>query len=95
MNNTAFAVDCKETTISQTIPRMETIKNTAKIFGLPEYLVRQKVLSGEIVAISSGRRYLVNIDKFADYLNSNKLPAPAKQDEPTEQTGIRAIPVNV
>ena len=96
MNNTAFAVNCKpEITVSRTVPRMETIKNTAKLFGLPEHLVRQKVLSGEVVAISAGRRYLVNVDRFAEYLNTNKLPAPDGQDEHAEQTGIRPIPVNL
>lgn len=96
MTNPEFAVDCKpEITVSRTVPRMETIKNTAKLFGLPEHLVRQKVLSGEVVAISAGRRYLVNVDKFADYLNSNKLYAPDNQDEPAEHTGIRPIPINI
>ena len=50
------------------IPRMETIENTAKLFGLPKHLVRSKVLSGEIVAVQVGRKYLVNVDKFAEYL---------------------------
>ncbi|MDE5993506.1 MAG: helix-turn-helix domain-containing protein [Oscillospiraceae bacterium] len=96
MNNTSFAVDCKpEITVSRAVPRMETIKNTAKLFGLPEHLVRQKVLSGEVVAISAGRRYLVNVDKFADYLNSNKLPAPNDWDEPAEHSGIYPIPVKL
>lgn len=96
MSNPAFTVDYEsEITVSRTVPRMETIKNTAKLFGLPEYLVRQKVLSGEVVAISSGRRYLVNVDRFAEYLNTNKLPAPDEQDEPAEQTGIRPIPVKL
>lgn len=89
MNNTNF------TDGSRTVPRMETIKNTAKLFGLPEHLVRQKVLSGEVVAISAGRRYLVNVDKFADYLNSNKLSAPNERDKPAEQSGIRPIPVKL
>lgn len=88
MNNMAVAVECKEATI----PHMATIKEAAKIFGLPEHLVRRKVLNGEVVAISAGRRYLVNVDRFAEYLNTNKLPAPYEQDE---QTGIRPIPVNL
>lgn len=96
MNSPAFAVNCKpEITVSRHVPHMETIKNTAKLFGLPEHLVRQKVLSGEVVAISAGRRYLVNVDKFAEYLNSNKLPSPDKQDEPAEYTGIRPVPVKL
>lgn len=96
MSNTAIAVNCKpKITVRKHVPHMETIKNTAKLFGLPEHLVRQKVLSGEVVAISAGRRYLVNVDKFAEYLNSNKLLAPDKQDEPAEYTGIRPVPVKI
>ncbi len=96
MNNSAFAVNrTPEITVSRAVPRMETIKNTAKMFGLPEHLVRQKVLSGEVIAISAGRRYLVNVDKFADYLNSNKLAAPDEQNKPVEQSGIYPIPVKI
>lgn len=96
MNDTTFAVDCKpDISVSRRVPQMETIKNTAKLFGLPEHLVRQKVLSGEVVAISAGRRYLVNVDKFADYLNSNKLSAPDEQDKPAERSGIYPIPVEL
>lgn len=96
MSNLAFAVARKpKITVSRHVPHMETIKNTAKLFGLSEHLVRQKVLSGEVVAISAGRRYLVNVDKFAEYLNSNKLPSPDKQDEPTEYTGIRSVSVRL
>lgn len=65
------------------VPRMETIKKTAEIFGLPVHFVRQKVLLGEIVAVRAGKRFLVNIDRFADYLNSNTVAeiAPHRSDE--------------
>lgn len=43
------------------VPRMETIKRTAEIFGLPVHFVRQKVNSGEVVAVRAGRRFLVNV----------------------------------
>lgn len=96
MCNPAFAFDCKpEITVTRTVPQMATIQETARLFGLPEHLVRQKVLNGEVVAISAGRRYLVNVDKFADYLNSNKLSAPNEQDKSAEHSGIRPIPVNL
>lgn len=55
------------------IPRMRTIKQTAEIFGLPTHFVRQKVTNGEVVAVRAGRRFLVNIDRFADYLNSSTV----------------------
>lgn len=52
------------------IPQMESIKRTAEIFGLPVHFVRQKVSSGEVVAVQAGRKFLVNVDRFAEYLNS-------------------------
>ena len=55
------------------IPRMETIKKTAELFGLPVHFVRCKVSSGEVVAVRAGRRFLVNVDKFAEYLNSSTI----------------------
>lgn len=54
-------------------PRMLGIKETAEVFGLPVHFVRQKAASGEIVAVKAGRRYLINADRFADYLNSNVI----------------------
>lgn len=59
------------------IPRMETIKNTAALFNLPVHFVRQKVNSGEIVAVRAGNKYLVNIDKFAEYLNTGTAKSEA------------------
>ncbi len=50
------------------IPKMETIKRTAELFGLPVHFVRTKVASGEVVAVRAGKRFLVNVDKFAEYL---------------------------
>lgn len=52
------------------VPRMRTIKQTAEIFGLPVHFVREKVSAGEVVAVRAGRRFLVNIDRFAEYLNT-------------------------
>ena len=56
------------------IPRMRTIKETAELFDLPVHFVRQKVNDGEIVAVRAGRRFLVNVDKLAEYLDSNTIP---------------------
>lgn len=55
------------------IPRMRTIKETAEIFGLPVHFVREKVSAGEVVAVRAGRRFLVNVDKLAEYLNTCKV----------------------
>lgn len=64
--------------INTPIPRMATIRDTAKLFGLPEYFIRRKVLSGEIVAVSTGRKYLVNVDRFAEYLNTHTEGTPSQ-----------------
>ena len=76
------------------IPRMETVKTTAKMFGLAEHFVRQLVLSGKIVAVKAGRKYLVNIDKFAEYLNSAKVADTAAEDSENDN-GINLIPVKL
>ena len=63
-------ISLNPTAPARNIPRMETIKNTAKLFGLSEYFVRQKVRSGDVVCVKAGCKYLVNVDKFAEYLNT-------------------------
>ena len=68
------------------VPRMETIKTTAALFNLPVHFIRQKVTSGEIVAVRAGKRFLVNVDKLAEYLNNTKL-AP----EPDEAASVSRI----
>ena len=62
------------------IPRMRTIKETAELFGLPVHFVRQKVNDGEIVAVRAGRRFLVNIDKFAEYLDTCTISQGSEAD---------------
>ncbi len=73
-------------------PRMETIKATAKLFGLPEHFIRQKVISGEIVSVKAGCKYLVNVDRFAEYLNSNTVQP---QKAPETECGIVPVPVKL
>lgn len=70
------------------IPQMETIKETAKLFNLAEYFVRQKVLNGEIVAVKAGRKFLVNVDKFAEYLNNSTI----HQENVETENCIKPIP---
>ena len=62
------------------IPRMRTIKETAELFSLPLHFVRQKVSSGEVVAVRAGRRFLVNVDKFAEYLNTCTISQESEAD---------------
>lgn len=69
------------------IPRMLTIKEAAKETGLAEYHVRQLCINGEIVAVRTGRKYLVNLDRFIEYLNTAHAGGP----EPVEYGKIRRI----
>lgn len=62
------------------VPRMRTIKETAELFSLPVHFIRQKVNNGEIVAVRAGRRFLVNVDKFAEYLDTCRIPQNSKAD---------------
>lgn len=63
--------------ITSICPRMMTIdqvvdnimredKNTA----ITRYFVRQLCLENKIVYIKAGQKYLINYDKFIDFLNS-------------------------
>lgn len=72
------------------IPRMESIKRTAEIFGLPVHFVRSKVSSGEVVAVRAGRRFLVNVDKFAEYLNNSTI-ASSQTDESVKDCRVSPI----
>lgn len=92
----------KETTELK-VPRLETIKKTAEILNLPEFFVRTKVKNGEVVAIRAGRKTLVNVDKFVEYLNSATINSSIKElpvtDEPENKStsvanklGISPIP---
>ena len=56
----------------QEIPTMLTIKEVAKTLKLTEYFVRAKVNDGTFVSVRSGNKYLVNLEKVIEYLNTNK-----------------------
>lgn len=62
------------------IPRMEGIRKTAELFGLPVHFVRSKVASGEVVAVRAGRKFLVNVDRFAEYLNTATVQTESGTD---------------
>lgn len=74
------------------IPKMATIEETAAMFGVSSYFVRKLVRGGKVVAVKTGRKYLVNIDRFAEFLNSHTLGADETQET---ASGIKPIPVNL
>lgn len=51
------------------IPRMEPIKKAAAESGLSYDAIRKLCLQKKITFIRSGSKYLINMDRFAEYLN--------------------------
>lgn len=70
------------------IPKMRTIAETAKETGLTENFIRRLCLTGQIVNVRAGKKYLVNLDRFIEFLNAPPVPAA-----PAVQNGIRKIEV--
>lgn len=57
------------------LPRMRTIKQTAEETGLHEYFIRQLVKQDKIKYVKAGRKVLVNLDKFIEYLETGEQGA--------------------
>ena len=49
---------------------MLTIKETAKVTGIAEYNIRQLVAGNKIFFVKAGKKYLINLEKFIEYLNT-------------------------
>lgn len=52
------------------VPTMLSIKETAKTTGVAEYYIRQLVAGNEICFVKAGKKYLINLEKFVEYLNT-------------------------
>ena len=52
------------------IPKMITLNEAAELSGLSYSFLREHCLDGTLVHIRSGRKFLLNADKLAEYLNS-------------------------
>lgn len=44
---------------TQTIPKMVTVKEAAKLTGMTEYFIRNKLRNNEIVYVKTGTKYLI------------------------------------
>lgn len=53
---------------TNTVPRMRTIPQTAKIAGISEYTLREWVKEGKLTHVKAGRKTLINLDKFYEFL---------------------------
>ena len=59
------------------IPTMLTINQTAERSGLAMHYIRQLCLQGKITYCLAGNKYLINFEKFVEYLNTGDSFAPA------------------
>lgn len=53
----------------QKLPVMKTIKEMMELTGLSYMHLRNLCLENKIVHIRAGKKYLINYDRFCDYLN--------------------------
>ena len=73
-----------------TIPTMLTVKETARRSGLAEYYIRKLIAERKIVFVKAGKKYLVNFERLADFLNEGE--APEEEAEEKNYIGITPIP---
>lgn len=53
----------------QKLPVMKTIKEMVELTGFSYMHLRNLCLENKIVYIRAGKKYLINYDRFCDYLN--------------------------
>ena len=70
--------------MGKTVPTMLTINEAAEKTGLAKYYIRQCCLNNKIVHVRCGKRILVNLDKFIEFLNTNKGEQDVKADQKGE-----------
>lgn len=85
------------TTFTYTVPHLEGIDTTAKVFGLSSYQVRKLARSKRGVAftVKIGNRYLINQAKFAAFLNCESIEQGTLEPTRPTPSGIRPVPVKL
>jgi len=63
------------------LPQMRTIDEIAAEFNVARHFVRQAVLHKRCVYVLAGKKYLVNRDKFAEWLNTGEQSTQTPQPE--------------
>lgn len=56
-------------TDAKALPTMKTIKEMVEITGLSYTFLRNLCMENKIIYIRTGKKYLINYDRFVDYLN--------------------------
>lgn len=55
------------------LPRMMTVREIAKTGLLPENTIRVMLRNGQIQAVYSGKKALINFDNLCEYLRTLKV----------------------
>ena len=58
--------------MTDNLPRMKTIRETAQLGILSEYALRLLEKQGRLPCIHVGRKCLINVDRLIDQLNNPK-----------------------
>ena len=61
--------------MQENTPRMLTIEETAKRSGLAKYYIRSLCWQNKICHVRAGQKYLINFEKFIDFLNEGEPAA--------------------
>lgn len=56
---------------NETIPKMLTIKECSEQTGVSYNAIRKLCLTGKIIHIRVGSKYLINFGKFVEFLNNS------------------------
>ena len=60
-------------TVNSNIPKMLTINEIAEVAGLAKFYIRQLCINKKIVCVKAGRKFLINLEKLIEFLNSGDL----------------------
>lgn len=61
--------------MENTMPKMMTVRQIAKTGLLPENTIRVMLRNGQIQAVYSGKKALINFDNLCDYLRTLTVTA--------------------
>ena len=56
----------------ETVPKMVTVNELAKLVNISTYAIRKLVRANKITYFKSGSKVLINLDKFIDFLNGEQ-----------------------
>lgn len=56
----------------ETVPKMVTVNELAKLVNISTYAIRRLVKADRITYFKSGSKVLINYDRFIDFLNGEQ-----------------------